>query len=190
MMHIRQPARLLLGAVTLTTCSALALAEQGTVDMGNGTNGSSSSTVRINGKVVNSASGPGAMAETNIGSRRITTRGNGDHSSTIIIESDGSVTSVTSSSTGSAPPPHGRDFVNANLSGRNFSGANFAGRRFTNVDLSRANLQGADLRGAELTNVDLSEANLSGANLTGAKLVNTDLGEAVTTGVIWDGGPR
>ena len=200
MAHTPVPQALALLLISALSASS-ALAQQSTVHIGNGTvvraDADSDSTVRINGKVVNSASGPGATAETNIGSRSVTSRTKGSGQTTVSIESrDGSsVTEVTTQSN-TVPTGHGkgraaggRDFVNADLSGRNFARANLAGRRFVNVDLSRANLEGADLRNAELVNVDLAGANLSGANLSGARLVNTDVREARTDGMVWDG-PR
>ena len=104
--------------------------------------------------------------------------------------------SVTVTNSGNAKPAapgkggKGGDYVNSDLSGRNFAGAQLAGRKFTNVDLSRANLSGADLRGAELVNVSLEQADLRGANLTGAKMVNVDLDAALLEGATWTDGRR
>ncbi len=157
------------------------LAQTGTVSLGDGTvihgDGSGQATVRVNGQVINAASGEGAVAETHIGSHSSTVRGKA-----------GQTTITTTSTPAQAGKGAGtQDYVNVDLSGRNFANAKLAGRTFTNVDLSRANLQGADLRNTTFVNVELTGANLSGANLTGAKLVNTDTSDAVTTGTIWEG---
>ena len=194
-----------IGGAAAALCG-MAFAQQSTMDLGNGTvvraNAAEGSTVRVNGQIINSASGPGAVAETNIGSRSVQTRSRGNNTSTVTIEGkDGSsVTSVTtitnrsggSHAVGSSAGVGGgsQDFVNANLSGRNFARANFAGRSFTNVDLTHANLQGADLRNAHMVNVDLTGADLSGANLSGASFVNTNIEDARTQGALWSGSKR
>lgn len=170
-------------ACAVSALATPAFAQTGTVSLGDGTvihgDGSGKATVRVNGQVINAASGEGAVAETHIGSHSSTVRGKAGQTA---------ITSAPAQGAAQAGKGAGaQDYLNVDLSGRNFANAKLAGRTFTNVDLSRANLQGADLRNATFVNVELTGANLSGANLTGAKLVNTDTSDAVTTGTVWEG---
>lgn len=83
----------------------------------------------------------------------------------------------------------GRDFSEADLHGRRWTGYHLHGADFYAADLSGADLRGADLslttlstanlRHADLTGANLTLANLSGADLTGARLDNVHLGDTV-----------
>ena len=119
------------------------------------------SRVVIEGAVVNRAVGPGAVAETNIGGRRSTARGEDAKGAAERQRPD--------------QVPTKGDLVNLDLAGRALAGSHWSARRLVNVDLSGADLRGADLRRATLTNVDLSGADLRDANLIGAQLVNVDV---------------
>jgi outer membrane protein OmpA-like peptidoglycan-associated protein len=79
------------------------------------------------------------------------------------------------------------DFVNANLSGMDFSSQKLSGADFTNAVLVGANFQGADLSGADFTNADLSGANLTNANFSGADLTNANLKQAIAVNTRFDG---
>ena len=125
----------------------------------------SSSTVTVEGALVNRAVGPGAVAVTNIGGRRHVARGDDAKAAKARDEL----------------PARG-DVINLDLSGRKLAGSDLAGRRLVNVDLSGADLRGANLRGATLTNVDLSSADLRQSDLSGAQLVNVDLDGARLAG--------
>ena len=125
----------------------------------------SSSTVTVEGALVNRAVGPGAVAVTNIGGRRHVARGDDAKAAKARDEL----------------PARG-DVINLDLSGRKLAGSDLAGRRLVNVDLSGADLRGANLRGATLTNVDLSSADLRQSDLSGAHLVNVDLDGARLAG--------
>lgn len=158
------------------------------VDVRGSSNGTS---VIVNGSVVNSAAGKGAVAETNIPGRSTRVQGSGSGGAAVVIQSSGEGSTVVHSKTSSGrSSAGGREHVNTDMSGANLVHANFGGHSFTNVDLSNANLQGANLQGAELVNVDLTGANLAGANLSGASLVNVTLDGAITTGAIWTNGRR
>lgn len=124
--------------------------------------GASTQSVVIEGTLVNRASGPGAVAITNIGGQRRVVRGN--HSG-----------SPPPRQRVSQPPAQGplRDL---DLAGRQLAGSDWSARQLTNVDLSGADLRGARLAGAALTDVDLSGADLRGADLQGAQLINVAVG--------------
>jgi hypothetical protein len=78
--------------------------------------------------------------------------------------------------------PRGRrDFIEADLSWANLSGAYLIRINLLGADLRKANLSGADLRRANLRGADLSRADLSGANLSGANLREADLSGANLT---------
>ena len=65
-------------ACAVSALATPALAQTGTVSLGDGTvihgDGSGKATVRVNGQVINAASGEGAVAETHIGSRSSTVK--------------------------------------------------------------------------------------------------------------------
>lgn len=177
--------RTLLACTAMAACMPLAHAQRNLASNGSGTviAGDNSASVVVNGQQIITATDGNARVETTIGGG----------SGRVVVQ--GATTTVTNS--GNAKPAAGAkgsgkggDYVNSDLSGRNFAGAQLAGRKFTNVDLSRANLSGADLRGAELVNVSLEQADLRGANLTGAKMVNVDLDAALLEGATWTDGRR
>ncbi len=77
-------------------------------------------------------------------------------------------------------------FIDANLTGANFSEACLMDVDFSGADLSRANLRKADLRRSDLVRAEFGEASLVGADLRdvcakGANFVETDLTEALLT---------
>ena len=83
----------------------------------------------------------------------------------------------------------GRDFSDADLRGRRWSGYHLHGADFYCANLSGADLRGADLslatfsranlRRADLSGANLARANFSGADLTGARLDHAHLEETV-----------
>ncbi|CAN7176453.1 MULTISPECIES: pentapeptide repeat-containing protein [unclassified Acidovorax] len=171
----------LVGLAALAACMPMAHAQRNLASNGSGTviAGDNNASVIVNGQQIITATDGNARVETTIGGG----------SGRVVVQ--GASTTVTNSS--NAKPGKGGksgDYVNSDLSGRNFAGAQLAGRKFTNVDLSRANLSGADLRGAELVNVNLEQADLRGANLSGAKMVNVDLDAAQLEGATWTDGRR
>ena len=184
MMKNHTLARTLLACTAMAACVPLAHAQRNLASNGSGTliAGDNNASVVVNGQQIITATDGNARVETTVGggANRVGVQGS----------------SVTVTNSGNAKPAapgkggKGGDYVNSDLSGRNFAGAQLAGRKFTNVDLSRANLSGADLRGAELVNVSLEQADLRGANLTGAKMVNVDLDAALLEGATWTDGRR
>ncbi len=94
----------------------------------------------------------------------------------------------------------GVDFSGANLANANFdsadvSGANFTGANLTGAQMDAANASGANFSGANLTNANLDSANMSnvvldgatlrGTQMTGASLDGADLGNAAIYGASW-----
>jgi len=174
----------LIALTAVTACMPLAHAQRNLASNGSGTviAGDNNASVVVNGQQIITATDGNARVETTIGGG----------SGRVVVQ--GTSTTVTNSAN-AKPAPVGKggknqDYVNSDLSGRNFAGAQLAGHKFTNVDLSRANLSGADLRGAELVNVSLEQADLRGANLSGAKMVNVDLDAAQLEGATWTDGRR
>lgn len=83
----------------------------------------------------------------------------------------------------------GFDFSNANFSGRDLSGTQFdsatsSAADFSNTTLSNASLVGAVLTAANLSNTELSDANLDQDNLTGATLTGVNLHQALLPSAI------
>lgn len=174
----------LVGLAALAACMPMAHAQRNLASNGSGTviAGDNNASVVVNGQQIITATDGNARVETTVGGG----------ANRVVVQ--GSSVTVTNSSN-AKPAPGGKggksgDYVNSDLSGRNFAGAQLAGRKFTNVDLSRANLSGADLRGAEFVNVSMEQADLRGANLSGAKMVNVDLDAALLEGATWTDGRR
>ena len=67
------------------------------------------------------------------------------------------------------------EYMRADLSRANLTGADLSWANLSGADLTRANLTRADLTEADLTGADLTRANLTGANLTRADLPGADL---------------
>lgn len=181
MKHHHTLASTVIAFTAAAACMPLAHAQRNLASNGAGTviAGDNNASVTVNGQQIITATDGNARVETTIGGG----------SGRVVVQ--GASTTVTNS--GNAKPAKGgksQDYVNSDLSGRNFAGAQLAGRKFTNVDLSRANLSGADLRGAEFVNVSMEQADLRGANLTGAKMVNVDLDSAQLEGATWTDGKR
>lgn len=72
------------------------------------------------------------------------------------------------------------DLYDSDLSGADFSNANFV-----RADLSFANLSAADLSQADLTDANLSQSDLSGANLSGTSLFDANLSGANLDGTVF-----
>ncbi len=126
---------------------------------------------QVQGKVSVTASGEGAVAQTNIGGGSIRATGG------------------TGGAGAGATPTHGRmSYTNVDLSQQDFSGRNLTGAALSNVDLSGALLRKTNLARARLSNVDLSQADLRGANLLGAALRNVTFEEAHLDAATWTDG--
>lgn len=79
------------------------------------------------------------------------------------------------------------DFSNSTLTGSNFSASILTHARFSNATLTGVDFSGAQLLGASLANTDLSGANLTNADLSGADLSNATLTGTIITGTKFDG---
>jgi len=171
--------RFFVGCVALVS-SPIIFAQSAVVRVGDGIviqgSSSGSTTVRVNGTIVNAVSGVGSVVETNIGSRSSSTY-NDETGNSSIVTVDGNGTHVRINS-GTAIASS-KTYVNTDLSGRDFFRADLSGYTFVNVNLVGANLREANLYNAEFVNVDLTKADLTGADLTGATFVNSDIGNAV-----------
>jgi len=185
-------------AVTAQSAAVVDLGEQGSIQ----SDAAGNVTVRVNGAVVNTASGAGAKAETNIGSRTSSARaGAMGNTSSVTMDEKGVRISVTTGTVdaSSGVPTQGKEYVSANLAGMNFAATDLSGASFVEVDLSKANLRKANLQGAtfvevlldgadlreanlrdtEFVDVSFDKANLTGADLTGATFVDADVGAAI-----------
>lgn len=135
-------------------------------------------SISVSGAIINKAEGPGAVSIQNIPGRTSVAK----DATIITINGKTTIKHHNSKKTSSDTE---NDFINADLSGVNFSNKNLFGADFTNADLSGANLSHANLQNAVLINANLSSTNLSGANLKGADLTNAKLDGANTKGTIW-----
>ena len=79
-------------------------------------------------------------------------------------------------------PRPNREFIDADLSRADLSGARLPRANLSDTDLAGAQLNDADLSGANLIRAALSRANLNGANLSGADLSEAGLREADLSG--------
>ena len=76
----------------------------------------------------------------------------------------------------------GANFIDDDLSGKDFTGANLADAKFNRANLTGAIFTDATLTGAQFNRAKLIDADLSGSILTGAVLNRTNLAGAVFNG--------
>ena len=79
--------------------------------------------------------------------------------------------------------PLGTNLTNADLSGKEMSGLNWAGMTLTNANLTEGNLTDTKLHGATLTNADCTRANLENTNFHTATVTSMITTNAKTKGV-------